>query len=358
MPNSVIYVASQMFDETLLHLLRQELDKVLASGGADMRPGDKIQIKMIQFENACPGTLNWRLEATEKDIEQLKDAEILIADNTVIGKLINRLPHVNWIQGTFAGVEKAVNHDVVKGQRSVQVTRNTGSSYGDLMFEYCLAFIIGHERGFHNHLLHQESKDWTLMRSVTPPKYRLISELKITILGVGSIGSVVAKRFQSMGCENVTGYSKSAKDADYLRANGISVFTTNLIEAISDADYVISILPDTPSTRGLLNCDILSNCNKERKSVLINLGRGTLITEVELIRSLDDGLISLAVLDVFESEPLSADSKLWDHEKVLITPHISAVTRPRDIVSVFVSNYAKFIRGQPLDYVIDWDKGY
>ena len=353
-----------MFNETLPPLLLSELDKVSPSTDSGVGAKERTEIKVIQFENATKGNVDWRLEVTEKDIEQLKDAEILITDNIVIGKLIYKLPNAKWIQGTFAGVDIAFNRDLKgdviknKGHPAAQVTRFTGNSYGHLMFEYCLAFIIGHERGFHNHLLNQQSKDWTLLRSVTPPKYRLISELKITILGVGSIGSVVAKLFENMGCDHVIGYSKSAKDADYLRANGISIFTTNLIEAISDTDYIISILPDTPSTRGLLNYDILSNCNKERKSVLINLGRGTLITENELIRSLDDGLINLAVLDVFETEPLSADSKLWDHEKVLITPHISAETRPHDLVSVFVGNYRKFIRGQPLDYVIDWDQGY
>lgn len=183
------------------------------------------------------------------------------------------------------------------------------------MFEYCLSFMIAHERGFLKHQANQKTKDWTLMKSVTPSKYRLVSEIKITILGLGSIGGVVSSLFKSMGCKNITGYSKSEKDPSYLDSIGVGAFSTDLVTVLTDTDYIICILPDTPSTRGLLNYEKLSAC-KGRSTVLINLGRGSLIKEAELIRSLDDGLLSLAVLDVFEVEPLPVESKLWTHEKV------------------------------------------
>lgn len=183
------------------------------------------------------------------------------------------------------------------------------------MFEYCLSSMIAHERGFLKHQANQKTKDWTLMKSVTPSRYRLVSELKITILGVGSIGGVVSSLFRSMGCKNIIGYSKSEKDRSYLDSIGVGAFSTDLVSVLTDTDYIICILPDTPSTRGLLNYEKLSAC-KGRSTVLINLGRGSLIKEAELIRSLDDGLLSLAVLDVFEVEPLPVESKLWTHEKV------------------------------------------
>jgi len=93
-------------------------------------------------------------------------------------------------------------------------------------------------------------------------------------------------------------------------------------------------------------------------AVVINVGRGNSICEADLIEALRGGIVGGAVLDVFESEPLAADSPLWLMPNVYITPHTSAISFPEDIVKVFVDNYRRFLRGEPLQHVVDFELGY
>ncbi|MCP4297911.1 MAG: D-2-hydroxyacid dehydrogenase, partial [Proteobacteria bacterium] len=93
-------------------------------------------------------------------------------------------------------------------------------------------------------------------------------------------------------------------------------------------------------------------------SIFINVGRGSAVAEEDLIRALEEGLIRAAVLDVFEEEPLSPESPLWQMKNVFVTPHNAAVTFPKDIVSIFADNYTRFIKNKPMEFVIDFDRGY
>ena len=345
--NPKVYIASQFFAKTLKPILV----KLLPS----------VHFIEVTFENANPEAKywNWEMQVTDRDVDQLKDAEILITDNFVMGQLAYRLPKLKWLQGTFAGVDipfKSVTKETLEksGLPTFVATRYTGDSYGNLMFEYCLSFMISNERGFRNHERNQFTKDWTVMKSVTPPYYRLLTDLTVTILGVGSIGTVVSKLFKSVGCR-VKGYSRTHKSDDYLKENGIDDFSTDLAQVLRQTDYIISILPHTPGTIHLLDGQF-SAC--DTRPVFINLGRGSVISSNEITRAVDNEWISLAVLDVFEKEPLDSASELWTHPKVVITPHIGAETRPADLAKVFVENYIRFSNGQELKYKINWNAGY
>lgn len=340
-----VVIASQVF----AHPLKDILEKLLPS----------ISFTIVPFENAVVGKFQWDMQVTEGDLNQLSDAEILITDNVVIGQLAYSLPKLKWIQGTFAGVDvpfQNLTKDVLdqQGPPKFIATRYTGDSYGHLMFEYSLSYIISKERGFRDHQLNQSTKDWLQMRSVTPGKYRLLSELTVSILGIGSIGVVMSKLFKKMGCR-IKGYSRTQKSREYLEENCIDEFSTSISDVIRKTDYIISVLPHTPDTIKLLD-NKLDVCQDQ--PVFINVGRGSVISSSEIIRSLDQGFLSLAVLDVFEEEPLPTSSDLWIHPKVIVTPHIAAETRPQDLAKVFIDNYQNFVSGQPLNYVINWSSGY
>jgi phosphoglycerate dehydrogenase-like enzyme len=93
-------------------------------------------------------------------------------------------------------------------------------------------------------------------------------------------------------------------------------------------------------------------------AVLINVGRGSTVNEIDLVDALQEGIIGGAVLDVFENEPLAEDSPLWEMPNVFVTPHHSAISFPADIVGVFTENYRRFLNRNPLLYVVDFAKGY
>jgi phosphoglycerate dehydrogenase-like enzyme len=128
-------------------------------------------------------------------------------------------------------------------------------------------------------------------------------------------------------------------------------------DVLVSSDYIVNVLPSTPATRYLLNKDSLAVC-ATKKPVFINVGRGDVISEDEIISALDNEIFSKAVLDVFETEPLPQESKLWDHPLVTVTPHISGSVFPEDVAAVMIQNLDRKLAGQPLEYQVDWANGY
>ena len=312
MPRDTVYIASQAWNDKLKEVLEQRLPDV--------------NFNVVKLENASSGNTSAVanvLEITDNDLKNLQDARILITDNNLIPDFAYSLPKLQWLQGTFAGVNipfAKLASDLAAGRYpAFAATRFTGDSYGQLMFELCLSYIISKERGFREFQKLQPTKNWAAMKAATPAPARILSELKITIIGAGAIGVALSQLFKSVGC-STAGYSKSDKSEEYIANAKFDQFSTNLDEVIVDADYVISILPHTPQTIGFLNkrFDVCKS-----SPVFINLGRGSVISEDEIIRALDNGKLSLAVLDVYETEPLPTDSKLWTHEKVAMTPHMA-----------------------------------
>ncbi|KAK7037718.1 hypothetical protein SK128_028586, partial [Halocaridina rubra] len=132
--------------------------------------------------------------------------------------------------------------------------------------------------------------------------------------------------------------------------------TGELAEFLQNIDYIINIMPSTPTTKGMLGGDIFKNAKKD--AVFVNVGRGDVISERDIVRSLDLGWISAAILDVFVHEPLPVDSPLWQHPKVVITPHAAGVSRAEDVAHTFLFNYKRYVSGAPLMYVVDFSAGY
>ena len=222
--------------------------------------------------------------------------------------------------------------------------------FGPPIAEWALANIIGHERSFAASARDQKRKAWAGSASVL--SYRYLSSLSVAILGCGDIGLCVAKAAKAFGM-TTRGYGRTDRGT----VDGIDCYTTKLEEALCGADYIVSVLPSTPETRGLLNGDALRVCCG-KPVVFLNAGRGDLISEDSIVKALDQRYIAAAYLDVFEKEPLPSESRLWEREDVVISPHVSALTQPSDVPAVFNENYERFIMGKELKYVVDWSKGY
>ena len=124
----------------------------------------------------------------------------------------------------------------------------------------------------------------------------------------------------------------------------------------AQSDYVVLTLPDTPQSRHFINTETLAMMKSS--ATLINVGRGSIVNEPDLVTALQQGQITAAVLDVFETEPLPADSLLWDLPNVYVTPHFAAASFPEDVVGIFAENYERYTQGRPLMHVIDFERGY
>ncbi|XP_043195386.1 glyoxylate/hydroxypyruvate reductase A-like isoform X2 [Amphibalanus amphitrite] len=229
------------------------------------------------------------------------------------------------------------------------VTRMASTAFSRELAEWVLAAVLGHERGFGRLWAAQRRRAWTQSTYT----YRPVSELTIGVLGTGQMGREVGLLFKKLGC-TVNGLSRTEKPADDAFDN---MFTSDhLSEFLRSADYLCSVLPSTPSTRHLLTAARLADL--PRRPVLVNAGRGDLITERELVAALRVGSLSGAVLDVFETEPLPADSELWDMEQVTISPHVANLSRPELVCAAFLENLERFTGGRPLLHRVEWDRGY
>lgn len=209
------------------------------------------------------------------------------------------------------------------------------------MADYVCSHILARERNTGHYLKLQQAKKW----DGAHPSYRLLNTLSIGIMGVGEIGKEIAVVCQAMGM-TVSGMVRNKPAADDAVV-GMTYYTTDELHLmLQSSDYVVNVLPSTPHTTGLLNNGMLANC-KPKMSCLINVGRGDIVHETELLRAIADNELGGAVLDVFQTEPLPETSRLWDTESVVITPHVAAISFPEDVATAFAANMERYQQGDP-----------
>jgi phosphoglycerate dehydrogenase-like enzyme len=299
-------------------------------------------------------------DALVRAFDETPKPEILIADPPEIPKeswefLFQKQP-IRWIQSTWAGVEKAfrtvqslpdLDPNSLKG---IILTKKGG--FGPHMLEYALQHMLNLERNYTVLRNAQQEKGWASANY----KYRTLQACTIGIMGFGDIGEHVAKGLKQSFSMRVHVLRRSSSNSNQ---NVDQFFTTTDIDAFlgSGLDYILNTMPSTNETKGLLNDEKLRLC-ANHKPCFINVGRGDLISENEIIKALDNGWVSHAVLDVFEQEPLPSESKLWNREDVVITPHVSAISFSEETAKVFYENLERFKNNLPLNYVASWSGGY
>jgi len=293
------------------------------------------------------------LQKSEGESEvDFKLIEILIADPPLILSNIEKFQNLKWFCSTYAGVNSIVNEKVNK--KDFILTR-LGGVFGRPIAEYVIGQIISNERCFESYRSQQHAKIWQ-----KSSHYRTLNNLHVAILGgMGDIGTHIAKYSKAMGMR-VSAFSRTPKhnstDGFFDRlVVGKDEFRKFLVEE-KGVDFLVNILPSTPATKGLLDDrDLLQELNG---CVFINVGRGDVISESILLEALDKKWLRHAVLDVFIEEPLPQTSPLWERSEVTITPHVSGSTFAEDVVDCFKENLELYLKGLPLKYVLDWEKGY
>ena len=177
-------------------------------------------------------------------------------------------------------------------------------------------------------------------------------DIRIGILGLGTIGNLIAERLLTFEFQ-LSGWSRDRKNAP-----GIKSFAGDeeLTAFLGQCDILVCVLPLTPQTRGILNAELFAQLPKG--AAVINVARGQHLVEEALIAALDSGHLSAAVMDVFQTEPLPDDSPIWRHPKITATPHIAGITAPASALAYVEDCVRRAESGEPLDHVIDLDKGY
>jgi glyoxylate/hydroxypyruvate reductase A len=270
------------------------------------------------------------------------DIEMLTVSSYFPGEAL-KYPNLQVIQKTGAGV----NNILADGQlpASIRVTRLDTSVSGAEMAEYALAYVLQEQRHLRAYHAQQAGCEW---RHYPPRK---AAETVVAVLGLGRIGQLVARRFVDNGFE-VSGWSRSRRNLDGVRCYAGA---EELSQVVGEADYVISVLPSTAQTRGMFDAALFARFNP--RAFFINVGRGDLVDETDLLAALDERCLEGAVLDVMSVEPLPADSPLWLHPKVQLTPHVSGY-HLGDAVADIAENYRRLRHGEPLLHLVDRELGY
>ncbi|MBT8155018.1 glyoxylate/hydroxypyruvate reductase A [Epibacterium ulvae] len=240
----------------------------------------------------------------------------------------------------WAGVERIVGNETL----TMPLCRMVDPGLSTAMVEW----VSGHTLRYHleiDRCLATQNR-WD---PYVPP---LAKDRPVTILGLGELGQSCAKALAALGFP-VTGWSRSERDVPGVTCR---FGEDGMHAALSNAEIVVLLLPDTPATRDLLNAQTLLHLPKGAR--ILNPGRGPLIDDNALLAALDNGQIGHATLDVFRVEPLPQGHPYWTHPNVTVTPHIAAETRPSTAAEVVAENIRRGEAGVEFIYQVDRDKGY
>lgn len=243
---------------------------------------------------------------------------------------------LKWIQTMSAGVDQLVHH--VPSQ--ILLTRVV-DQFGGPISEYVFSYILYLTKDIPRLLRAQGERKWE------PFLPEFLSDKTIGVAGLGSIGQEIVRKARAFDM-TVYGLSFSGKQAHLVDRH----FGPNEWKAfVKELDYLVLILPLTSQTCHVIDREILYAMKPG--ATLINVGRGKLIKEDDLIEVMRSGHLKAAVLDVFAQEPLPSDHPFWTLPNVFVTPHMSGPGRPEHIARYFAENLKRYLEGKPLIGVVD-----
>ena len=268
------------------------------------------------------------------------DIDVAVVATHPKGTFAN-LPGLKLIQSMWMGVENIIGDPELP--RGVPVARLIDPGMVAAMGETVIAHVLDWHRHFYCYRSFQNQKTWKRRRQY------LASDRTIGILGLGELGGSIAAKLRAMDF-NVAGWSRTPKMLDGVYCS------TDLEDVVRRSDALVCLLPLTEKTRGIINSKILSLVRKD--GCLVNVARGAHVVIPDLLSALDSKHLAHAYLDVFEPEPLPADSLLWSHPGITLTPHIAALTEPRTSVGKIAENIERVRRGERPLNTVDFDAGY
>ncbi len=256
------------------------------------------------------------------------------------------LPTLKWIHLISAGVEHALDDRL----RALPVVLTNARGIFDLpIAETVLAYILMIVKRLPDFLRQQAGHTWKKL------PLREAAGLTVGLIGAGSIATEIARRCKAIGMHVIAIRRHPKKPASYVDR----VFPGEQLETLlSMADFVVIAVPLTPETRGIIGAAQLQQMRPD--AWLINIARGAVVDEEALIRALQQKQIAGAALDVFTTEPLPAESPLWEMEQVIITPHNSWSTPSLEEreAALFLENLERYLNGRPLRNIVDKTLGY
>ena len=258
--------------------------------------------------------------------------------------LLKTFPNLKAILSMWAGVEVMLRDPDLP--RDVPLGRLVDRAMTRDMTHHVVHWVLHYHRDVHRYAEQQRQGKWKSHR------YPEAADRRVGILGLGALGGAAARALADLGF-SVAGWATHPKSIE-----GVEAFLGDdgLIPFLERTDILVSLLPLTPATEGIINRATLAQLPKG--AYIINAGRGGSVVDDDLIAALDSGHIAGASLDVFRTEPLPADHPFWRHPGVALTPHIASHTTPRTAAREVALDIRRIAAGEKPRNLVDLDRGY
>jgi phosphoglycerate dehydrogenase-like enzyme len=281
--------------------------------------------------------------------EMVDSAEALYGIPDVDPAALKRTADANlglrWVHTMAAGGGSSVKAAGLDPDQLERIVFTTSAGvHGGPLAEFAVFGVLAGAKDLPRLQRHQRDHEWSgrwLMRRV--------EGMTVLVVGLGGIGREVARRLAALGATSI-GTSRHGRPVEHVER---VVGPDEIAAVVGEVDAIVVTVPGTAATEKLIGADVLAAVRPG--TTLVNVGRGTVVDEDALVPALRDGRIGLAVLDVFATEPLPADSPLWDEPNVVISPHTAALdaTEERRIAELFADNATRLLDGQELRNVVD-----
>jgi phosphoglycerate dehydrogenase-like enzyme len=297
---------------------------------------------------AAPGVEVLAAAEGEALAEQLAGAQAVIglcSDETLAAA-----PELHWIQTWSVGVESCV---VVPGliHQGIVLT-NMQRTSGIPIAEHAVAMMMALARGLPAYGRLQQSATW---QPVEDRPIRELTGATVLVVGLGGIGTEVARRAHGLGMRVIATRNSSREGPDFVARIGLS---DELLELAAEADFIVNAMPLTPQTTAIFDEQFFAAA--KHGAYFVNIARGQSVVPEDLLAALHSGQLGGAGLDVTDPEPLPPTDPLWAMENVIITPHVAADSdsqRQRYLLLV-AENLRRYVAGEPLLNVADIERGY
>jgi glyoxylate/hydroxypyruvate reductase A len=299
------------------------------------------------FRQAMPDCefINWAdANSKQADLSSVKYAVVWGPEPGLLG----RCPSLEAIFSVGAGVDHIFSDPDLP---QLPIVRFVDPMLTGPMVEWVVLQVLLHMRQQRRYDQQQRDHHWGELPQPSAPKFR------IGIMGLGELGQACAAQLSGFGFA-INGWSNSPKDvADVTSYHG----NDQLKDFLAVTDILVSLLPLTDATTGIINRDLIDGLAKDGPfgaPVLINAGRGGSQVETDILAALQDGRLHGASLDVFETEPLPVDSPLWTQPNLFITPHAAAMSDPDALAAHVAEQIARHEDGRGLQNLVDRNLGY
>lgn len=302
-----------------------------------------LDVYMELLQKDCPDLIYFPCQTREEAKRYIGEADILFGSTSFPGDVLKKGSNLQWIQVMGAGVEQFALSRV--RSPGVVLTRVKGT-FGSRMAEYILGQMLFNTQKMAQGLEQQQRRHWELYSP------EVLYEKTLGVAGLGSVGREVACKAAALDM-TVYGMDLEVRPYPFLKE---SFGLQDIKEFVKRLDFLAICLPLTSSTQGLFNKEIFSNMKSTAS--IINISRGPLIVENDLIECIKAGELGGAILDVTEKEPLPPESELWNLPGVRITPHMSGPSLPSEVLAVFCENLKRMEHGGPLINVVDLEQEF